>query len=103
MEQKADRERLLRNELTTALRWTHPTLGSISPVEFIPATEASGLIVPIGQWVLEQACAEAVLWPNDVKVAVNLSPRQFAGFGLPADVAKSLSSTRLAPIARSSK
>lgn len=124
MEQKADRERLLREELKAALtlrqfelmfqpivdaktkeivcceallRWTHPTLGPISPVEFIPAAEASGLIVPIGQWVLEQACVEAASWPSDIKVAVNLSPRQFAGFGLPADVARSLASTGLAP------
>lgn len=125
MEQKADRERLLREELKDALannqfelvfqpivnastknivcceallRWNHPTLGPISPVEFIPAAEASGLIISIGRWALEQACIEATSWPNDVKVAVNLSPRQFAtGFGFSATVAKSLSLAGLSP------
>lgn len=59
------------------LRWNHPIHGSISPAEFIPIAEATGLIVPIGSWVLATACAEATHWPLDIKVSVNLSPVQF--------------------------
>jgi EAL domain-containing protein (putative c-di-GMP-specific phosphodiesterase class I) len=61
------------------LRWNHPIHGSISPAEFIPIAEATGLIVPIGSWVLATACAEATHWPLDIKVSVNLSPVQFRG------------------------
>ena len=59
------------------LRWRHPVLGRIPPDEFIPIAEATGLIVPIGAWVLVTACAEATSWSSDIKVAVNLSPVQF--------------------------
>jgi diguanylate cyclase (GGDEF)-like protein len=59
------------------LRWRHPMLGPIAPDVFIPIAEATGLIVPIGTWVLASACAEAVGWASDIKVAVNLSPIQF--------------------------
>lgn len=59
------------------LRWNHPKRGPISPMEFIPLAEATGLIIPIGAWVLATACAEAMRWPNDINVAVNLSPVQF--------------------------
>ncbi len=59
------------------LRWNHPELGRIAPSEFIPIAEATGLIVPIGTWVLTSACAEATRWSVDIKVAVNLSPVQF--------------------------
>jgi predicted signal transduction protein with EAL and GGDEF domain len=59
------------------LRWQHPSLGGISPIEFIPIAEATGLIVPIGAWVLGVACAEAMHWPTDISVAANLSPAQF--------------------------
>ena len=59
------------------LRWDHPERGAISPVEFIPVAEETGLIVPIGAWVLEQACRAALAWPSDVRVAVNLSAVQF--------------------------
>ena len=59
------------------LRWTHPVLGAIPPDVFIPIAEATELIVPIGTWVLKNACAEATHWDSDVKVAVNLSPVQF--------------------------
>jgi diguanylate cyclase (GGDEF)-like protein len=59
------------------LRWNHPTLGRVAPSTFIPIAEATGLIVPIGTWVLRTACAEATRWGVDVKVAVNLSPVQF--------------------------
>ncbi|WP_338316758.1 EAL domain-containing protein, partial [Bradyrhizobium ottawaense] len=56
------------------LRWRHPDKGMISPAEFIPVAEDIGLITQLGEWVLREACAEAVKWPADVKVAVNLSP-----------------------------
>jgi diguanylate cyclase len=63
------------------IRWVHPDLGSISPMEFIPLSEENGLIVPIGEWVLEQACAQNVLWQQagfpPMRVSVNLSARQF--------------------------
>lgn len=59
------------------LRWRHPKKGMISPGEFIPIAEETGLIMPIGEWVVRTACAEAARWPSDVKVAVNLSPVQF--------------------------
>jgi EAL domain-containing protein (putative c-di-GMP-specific phosphodiesterase class I) len=59
------------------LRWSHPQRGSISPAEFIPLAEETGLIVPLGEWVLRAACAEAANWPADIKLAVNLSPAQF--------------------------
>ena len=58
------------------LRWKHPTRGMISPADFIPIAEETGLIVPLGEWVLNTACEEAVNWPGHVKVAVNLSPAQ---------------------------
>ncbi len=59
------------------VRWEHPERGRISPAEFIPVAEASGLIVALGQWVLETACAEAASWDRPHRVAVNLSPAQF--------------------------
>lgn len=63
------------------LRWTHPTLGSISPGQFIPLAEETGLIVPIGAWVLRQACTRAQAWRRQgrppIRLAVNLSARQF--------------------------
>jgi diguanylate cyclase (GGDEF)-like protein len=59
------------------IRWNHPERGLISPLEFIPLAEETALIVPIGEWVLRQACEEAVKWPTDISIAVNLSPIQF--------------------------
>lgn len=66
------------------LRWTHPLRGVISPADFIPIAEATGLITELGSWVLARACLEAVSWPDHVGVAVNVSPIQFRspGFGL---------------------
>jgi diguanylate cyclase (GGDEF)-like protein len=58
------------------LRWHHPTRGLISPADFVPIAEETGLIVSIGEWVLRTACKETANWPDDVKVAVNLSPAQ---------------------------
>ncbi|WP_296520333.1 EAL domain-containing protein [Rhodoplanes sp.] len=59
------------------LRWHHPERGAVSPAEFIPLAENIGLIVPLGEWVLQQACADAARWPDPVKIAINLSPIQF--------------------------
>src|SRR6476620_9908292 len=64
------------NGFEALLRWNHPTRGMISPAEFIPIAEETGLIVPLGEWVLKTACTEAVNWPDHIKVAVNLSPAQ---------------------------
>jgi diguanylate cyclase (GGDEF)-like protein/PAS domain S-box-containing protein len=64
------------------LRWRHPERGMVPPAEFIPLAEDIGLIVPLGEWVLRQACSEAVRWPGELKVAVNLSPAQFRSRGV---------------------
>ena len=77
------------------LRWRHPQRGAIAPSEFIPLAEASGLIVPLGLWVLETACTEAATWNCSVKVAVNLSPLQFRQTDLPDKVAEILLRTGL--------
>ena len=59
------------------IRWHHAERGWVAPMEFIPIAEETGLIVPIGEWVLNQACADAAQWPEEVAVAVNVSPVQF--------------------------
>jgi diguanylate cyclase (GGDEF)-like protein len=81
----------------TLLRWQHPTKGAISPAEFIPIAEDCGMIETIGEWVLRTACTEAARWPGDVRIAINVSPIQFANPGLPAIVANTLASSGLAP------
>ncbi len=72
------------------LRWRHPESGFIAPSQFIPLAEEIGMIVSLGEWVLRQACMEAVNWPDDIKVAVNLSPVQFKYTGLPRTVQQAL-------------
>jgi len=79
----------------TLLRWTHPTRGPIPPASFIPIAEETGMIVEIGDWVLNQACREAVTWPRDIRLAVNLSPVQFRNRSLPLRVATALSQSGL--------
>ncbi len=79
------------------LRWDHPVLGAVSPAEFIPVAEETGLIVPIGEWVLGQACAAGTSWPGDIRVAVNLSPIQFKNRSLADLVQSVLDQTGLAP------
>ena len=72
---------LARNEIAgceALLRWRHPERGLVSPSEFIQIAEEIGLIIPLGEWVLRKACADAAAWPNGVQVAVNLSPAQLA-------------------------
>ena len=77
------------------LRWTHATRGPVSPADFIPLAEETGLIVELGDWVLERACRDAMRWPGDFKVAVNLSPIQFKHRDLPRKVAAVLQRTGL--------
>ena len=77
------------------LRWNHAKRGVVSPAEFIPVAEETGLIIPIGEWVLRQACAEATKWPNDVRVAINLSPVQFKTPDLHQVVSDALTRSRL--------
>ena len=79
------------------LRWRHPERGLVSPASFIPLAEEIGLIQEIGDWVIETACAEAVSWPDDIKVAVNLSPLQFRNRLLASWVATCLSKAGLSP------
>jgi diguanylate cyclase (GGDEF)-like protein len=64
------------------IRWQHPERGMLLPADFIPVAEDIGLIIPIGEWVLRKACADAASWPNDIKVAVNLSPIQMMSANL---------------------
>ncbi|WP_235302937.1 EAL domain-containing protein [Sphingopyxis sp. MWB1] len=79
------------------LRWNHPERGPISPAVFIPIAEESNLILSIGEWVLRTACADAATWPGDMRVAVNVSPIQFANEGLPKLVMHALASSGLPP------
>jgi EAL domain-containing protein (putative c-di-GMP-specific phosphodiesterase class I) len=78
------------------LRWAHPTLGFIPPSEFIPIAEESGLIISIGAWVLKKSCKVASWWPEDIKVAVNLSPVQVRS-ALLEEVHTALAHSRLDP------
>jgi diguanylate cyclase (GGDEF)-like protein/PAS domain S-box-containing protein len=79
------------------VRWTHPMRGMVPPATFIPIAEESGLIIPLGEWVLREACREAASWPRPLHVAVNLSPVQFQHGDLPALVHAVLLETGLAP------
>ena len=77
------------------LRWHHPERGMVAPVEFIPVAESTGLIVPLGEWVLRQACDQAARWPDHVTVAVNLSPVQFKSRNLLPTVVNALATSGL--------
>lgn len=77
------------------LRWNHPTRGRVPPMEFIPLAEEVGLVVDIGRWVIRRACRDAMDWPEDIKVAVNVSAIQFTNSDLPSDVAASLAEAGL--------
>jgi EAL domain-containing protein (putative c-di-GMP-specific phosphodiesterase class I) len=83
--------------LEALIRWPHPQRGMISPAEFIPIAEETGLIGPLGLFVLRQACADAAHWPEEVKVAVNLSPIQFKSGSLLQSVRDALSDAGLTP------
>lgn len=77
------------------VRWKHPEKGPVSPAEFIPIAEETGLIGPLGEWILRQACTEAAKWPSQVSVAVNLSPLQFRNRRLASVIRDILSETGL--------
>jgi diguanylate cyclase (GGDEF)-like protein len=84
------------------LRWNHPELGTVSPGQFIPLAEETGLIVPIGRWVLKEACGQNMAWQRrglrPVTMAVNLSPRQFADPHLLQDVDEALLASGMSPV-----
>jgi diguanylate cyclase (GGDEF)-like protein len=79
------------------VRWHHPERGLVVPDQFIPIAEDTGLICQIGEWVLRQACIDAVDWPDDIKVAVNLSPAQFRKRNLVDTVSEALEASGLWP------
>ncbi|MDE2376450.1 PAS-domain containing protein [Bradyrhizobium sp.] len=79
------------------LRWKHPERGMVSPGEFIPIAEETGLIIPIGEWALRAACATAAAWPDSITIAVNLSPVQFRARGLVAMITSALAEAGLSP------
>jgi diguanylate cyclase (GGDEF)-like protein len=79
------------------LRWNHPVRGQVPPADFIPLAEETGLIIPIGQWVLRQACRQAMGWPSHIGIAVNVSPVQFCHSGFVDGVAQVLRETGLDP------
>jgi diguanylate cyclase (GGDEF)-like protein len=83
--------------LEALLRWEHPERGNIPPAEFIPVAEETGLIVPIGEWVLREACRTAAAWPTNARVAVNLSPVQFKNHRLFETVQAALQEAGLPP------
>jgi diguanylate cyclase (GGDEF)-like protein len=90
---------LKTNEITTfeaLLRWNHPVRGLISPAEFIPVAEETGLIIPLGEWVLRRACQETAKWPDQIKVAVNLSPSQLKSRNLTQLVVSALAESGMA-------
>src|SRR5262249_25006469 len=77
------------------LRWRHPLRGNISPAEFIPLAEDTGLINELGDFVLQTACAEAARWPDHIRIAVNVSPVQFRSQTLALNVASALAASGL--------
>ena len=79
------------------IRWHHPKKGMVPPNDFIPLAEEIGLIVPIGEWAIRQACATAATWPADLRIAVNLSPVQFRSPGLLQAIVGALAASGLAP------
>ncbi|HVL30134.1 MAG TPA: EAL domain-containing protein [Sphingomicrobium sp.] len=79
------------------LRWSHPQRGPIPPDQFVPIIEDAGLIHQIGDWVIREACAEAIGWPSDLRVAVNISAAQLSGHGIAETVLGALAATGLEP------
>lgn len=79
------------------LRWRHPKHGLVVPAQFVPLAEEIGIIVPIGEWALREACATVASWPGNLRVAVNLSAAQFKSHTLIAAVREALHSANLAP------
>ena len=99
---KVDMESRQITGVEALLRWDHPELGPVSPGQFIPLAEETGLIVPIGRWVLNEACAQNMAWQRrglrPVTMAVNLSPRQFADPHLLQDVDEALLASGMSPV-----
>ncbi|MBM3608230.1 MAG: EAL domain-containing protein [Alphaproteobacteria bacterium] len=85
------------NSVEALVRWQHPQKGMIPPFDFIPVAEESGLIVRLGEVVLEKACADAAQWPAQIRVSVNLSPIQFRDKNLPYKIAEVLRLSGLPP------
>jgi predicted signal transduction protein with EAL and GGDEF domain len=83
--------------LEALIRWNHPTRGMISPADFIPIAEETGLIMPIGEWVLKTACQETAYWPDHVKVAVNVSPAQLKSRNFLNTVTNAINETSMDP------
>jgi diguanylate cyclase (GGDEF)-like protein len=79
------------------VRWRHPERGMISPADFIPLAEETGLIIELGEWVLRRACHDAISWPSHVRVAVNLAPRQFQAPNLISMITAALADSELDP------
>jgi EAL domain-containing protein (putative c-di-GMP-specific phosphodiesterase class I) len=79
------------------VRWHHPRYGLINPSEFIPAAEESGLIVPIGLWVLQQACRDALQWPDDITLAVNVSAVQIGSPSIVESILETVRDTGMLP------
>jgi EAL domain-containing protein (putative c-di-GMP-specific phosphodiesterase class I) len=79
------------------MRWEHPLRGPVSPAEFIPIAEETGLIMALGAWAMRKACEQAATWPPDLRVAVNVSPMQFRSANLVATVSEILRETGLGP------
>jgi len=79
------------------LRWRHPERGIVSPLDFIPIAEEIGLIVALGEWVIRRACTDAATWPDDISVAVNLSPTQLSSRHLLPTVLSALAASGLPP------
>lgn len=79
------------------LRWNHPVHGRLSPSKFIPIAEDAGLISQIGEWALRTACADLAMWPETVRVSVNVSPLQFASPALPSVITNALASAQIDP------
>ncbi len=79
------------------VRWRHPERGFVSPAEFIPIAEETGLINELGEWVLATACTEAAAWPADIRLAVNVSPVQFRSGTLALKISKALATSGLPP------
>ena len=79
------------------IRWQHPILGRVSPADFIPIAEDTGLIIPIGEWVLRQACRDAAGWRPEIRIAVNVSPAQLRDRSFVATVNSALDDAKLDP------
>jgi diguanylate cyclase (GGDEF)-like protein len=86
-----------RQGFEALVRWRHPVRGLVSPDQFIPLAEETGLIVPLGEWVLRRACDDATLWPDGTRIAVNLSPVQFKQTDLFEIIQSALANSGLPP------